>query len=123
MGLTNWSNPNGKIILSDVVISKNYLNEKELKRLNSLVDGFLTLAEARALNEIPMSMGDWKQVLDDYINLNLLPILEGKGKISSNDAKKIAKDEYDKFKVIQDKHYQSDFDKLIIDIKRVEGVN
>ena len=123
MGLTNWSNPNGKIILSDVVISKNYLNEKELKRLNSLVDGFLTLAEARALNEIPMSMGDWKQVLDDYINLNLLLILEGKGKISSNDAKKIAKDEYDKFKVIQDKHYQSDFDKLIIDIKRVEGVN
>ena len=123
MGLTNWSNPNGKIILSDVVISKNYLNEKELKRLNSLVDGFLTLAEARALNEIPMSMGDWKQVLDDYINLNLLPILEGKGKIFSNDAKKIAKDEYDKFKVIQDKHYQSDFDKLIIDIKRVEGVN
>ncbi len=123
MGLTNWSNPNGKIILSDVVISKNYLNEKELKRLNSLVDGFLTLAEARALNEIPMSMRDWKQVLDDYINLNLLPILEGKGKISSNDAKKIAKDEYDKFKVIQDKHYQSDFDKLIIDIKRVEGVN
>lgn len=123
MGLTNWSNPNGKIILSDVVISKNYLNEKELKRLNSLVDGFLTLAESRALNEVPMSMNDWKKVLDDYINLNLLPILEGKGKISSNDAQKIAKEEYDKFKVIQDRDYQSDFDKLIIDIKRIEGVN
>jgi len=123
MGLTNWSNPNGKIILSDVVISKNYLNEKELKRLNSLVDGFLTLAESRALNEVPMSMNDWKQVLDDYINLNLLPILEGKGKISANDAQKIAKEEYDKFKVIQDRDYQSDFDKLIIDIKRIEGVN
>ena len=101
MGLTNWSNPNGKIILSDVVISKNYLNEKELKRLNSLVDGFLTLAESRALNEIPMSMNDWKKVLDDYINLNLLPILEGKGKISSDDAQKIAKEEYDKFKVFK----------------------
>jgi len=123
MGLTNWSNPNGKIILSDVVISKNYLNEKELKRLNSLVDGFLTLAESRALNEVPMSMNDWKKVLDDYINLNLLPILEGKGKISSSDAQKIAKEEYDKFKVIQDRDYQSDFDKLIIDIKRIEGVN
>lgn len=121
MGLTNWSNPNGKIILSDVVISKNYLNERELKRLNSLVDGFLTLAESRALNEIPMSMKDWKKVLDDYIDLNLLPILEGKGKISSNDAQKIAKEEYDKFKVIQDRNYQSDFDKLIIDIKRIEG--
>lgn len=123
MGLTNWSNPNGKIILSDVVISKNYLNEKELKRLNSLVDGFLTLAESRALNEIPMSMNDWKKVLDDYINLNLLPILEGKGKISSDDAQKIAKEEYDKFKVIQDRNYQSDFDKLILEIKRVEGIN
>ncbi len=123
MGLTNWSNPNGKIILSDVVISKNYLNEKELTRLNSLVDGFLTLAEARALNEIPMSMNDWKQVLDDYINLNLLPILEGKGQISSKDAQKIAKEEYDKFKVIQDRNYQSDFDDLIIEVKRVEGVN
>lgn len=123
MGLTNWSNPNGKIILSDVVISKNYLNEKELKRLNSLVDGFLTLAEARALNEIPMSMKDWKKVLDDYIDLNLLPILEGKGKISSNEAQKIAKEEYDKFKAIQDRDYQSDFDRLIIDIKRIEGVD
>ena len=123
MGLTNWSNPNGKIILSDVVISKNYLNEKELKRLNSLVDGFLTLAESRALNEIPMSMNDWKKVLDDYINLNLLPILEGKGNISSSDAQKIAKGEYEKFKVIQDRDYQSDFDKLLIEIKRVEGYN
>ena len=123
MGLATWSNPNGKIILSDVVISKNYLNEKELKRLNSLVDGFLTLAEARALNEIPMSMKDWKKVLDDYIDLNLLPILEGKGKISSNEAQKIAKEEYDKFKLIQDRDYQSDFDRLIIDIKRIEGVD
>ena len=123
MGLTNWSNPNGKIILSDVVISKNFLKEKELKRLNSLVDGFLTLAESRALNEIPMSMKDWKKVLDDYIDLNLLPVLEGKGKISSDDAQKIAKKEYDKFKIIQDRDYQSDFDKLIIDIKRIEGVN
>ena len=123
MGLTNWSNPNGKIILSDVVISKNYLTEKELKRLNSLVDGFLTLAESRALNEVPMAMKDWKKVLDDYIDLNLLPILEGKGKISSSDAQKIAKEEYDKFKVIQDRDYQSDFDKLIIDIKRIEGIN
>ena len=121
MGLTNWSNPNGKIILSDVVISKNYLNERELKRLNSLVDGFLTLAESRALNEIPMAMKDWKKVLDDYIDLNLLPILEGKGKVSSTDAQKIAKEEYEKFKVIQDRNYQSDFDKLIIDIKRIEG--
>ena len=123
MGLTSWSNPNGKIILSDAVISKNYLNEKELKRLNSLVDGFLTLAESRALNEIPMAMKDWKDVLDAYIDLNQLPILVGKGKISSDNAQKIAKREYEKFKVIQDRDFQSDFDKLILEIKRVEGVN
>ena len=88
-----------------------------------MVDGFLTLAESRALNEIPMAMKDWKKVLDDYIDLNLLPILEGKGKVSSTDAQKIAKEEYEKFKVIQDRNYQSDFDKLIIDIKRIEGFN
>ena len=123
MGLTNWSNPNGKIILSDVVISKNYLNEKELKRLNSLVDGFLTLAESRALNEIPMAMNDWKKVLDAYIDLNQLPILVGKGNISSDEAQKIAKEEYGKYKTIQDKNYLSDFDKLIIEIKRIEGLN
>ena len=122
MGLTNWSNPNGKIILSDVVISKNYLNERELKRLNNLVDGFLTLAESRAYNEIPMAMNDWKEVLDAYINLNQLPILVGKGKISSNEAHRIAKEEYEKYKIIQDRDYQSDFDKLIIEIKRLEGV-
>ncbi|MBE6509510.1 MAG: cell filamentation protein Fic [Methanobrevibacter sp.] len=122
MGLTNWSSPNGKIILSDVVISKNYLNERELKRLNNLVDGFLTLAESRAYNEIPMAMNDWKEVLDAYINLNQLPILVGKGKISSNEAHRIAKEEYEKYKIIQDRDYQSDFDKLIIEIKRLEGV-
>lgn len=122
MGLTNWSNPNGKIILSDVVISKNYLNERELKRLNNLVDGFLTLAESRAYNEIPMAMNDWKEVLDAYINLNQLPILVSKGKILSNEAHRIAKEEYEKYKIIQDRDYQSDFDKLIIEIKRLEGV-
>ena len=68
-------------------------------------------------------MKDWKGVLDDYISLNLLPILQGKGKISSNDAQKIAKEEYGKFKIIQDRNYQSDFDKLIVDIKRIEGVD
>ena len=106
-----------------MVISKNYLNEKELKRLNSLVDGFLTLAESRALNEIPMAMNDWKKVLDAYIDLNQLPILIGKGNISSDEAQKIAKEEYGKYKTIQDKNYQSDFDKLIIEIKRIEGLN
>lgn len=92
MGLTSWSkSPNGKIIQSDVVIAKNYLKEKELKLLNTLVDGFLTLAENRAMRKIPTSMADWKNVLDSYITLNELPRLLDKGKISSKEAKEIAK--------------------------------
>jgi len=121
MGLTSWSkSPNGKIIQSDVVIAKNYLKE-ELKLLNTLVDGFLTLAENRAMRKIPTSMADWKNVLDSYITLNELPRLLDKGKISSKEAKEIAKSEYEKFRVKQDKTFESDFDKMIKEIKRIEG--
>ena len=122
MGLTSWSkSPNGKIIQSDIVIAKNYLKEKELKLLNTLVDGFLTLAENRAMRKIPTSMADWKNVLDSYITLNELPRLLDKGKISSKEAKEIAKSEYEKFRVKQDKTFESDFDKMIKEIKRIEG--
>lgn len=122
MGLTSWSkSPNGKIIQSDVVIAKNYLKEKEIKLLNTLVDGFLTLAENRAMRKIPTSMEDWKNVLDSYITLNELPKLLDKGKISSKEAKEIAKNEYKKFRVKQDKTFVSDFDKMIKEIKRIEG--
>ncbi|MCC9262089.1 MAG: virulence RhuM family protein [Methanobrevibacter woesei] len=122
MGLTSWNNaPNGKIIQSDVVIAKNYLNEKELQLLNVLVDGFLTLAENRAMRNIPTSMADWKDFLDSYITLNELPKLVDKGKISSKEAKKVAKREYEKFRVIQDKTFESDFDRMINEIKRIEG--
>ena len=76
MGLTTWKKaPNGKILQSDVVISKNYLNQNELSRLNSLVEGFLNLAESRAEDRIPMGMKDWKELLDDYLKLRRLPIL------------------------------------------------
>ena len=80
--------PNGKILASDVVISKNYLNKKELGKLNRLVDGFLTIAETRAENEIPTSMEDWKNMLDSYIELNSLDVLSNKGSISSKKLKK-----------------------------------
>ncbi|MGL4669197.1 MAG: RhuM family protein [Methanobacteriaceae archaeon] len=121
MGLTNWKTPNGKIVASDVVIAKNYLNKIELERLNRTVDGFLTLAENRAQNHIPTSMNDWKEVLISYIKLNQLPELTDKGKISSENAKEIAKTEYYKFRPIQDKDFKSDFDKMINEIKRIEG--
>ena len=124
MGLTNWKNsPNGKILASDVVISKNYLNKTELTKLNNLVDGFLNLAETRAMDHEPMAMKDWKQLLDHYITLNRLPVLVGKGKISSEEAKRHAKEKYKKFREIQDENFISDFDQMIIDIKRLEGKN
>ena len=122
MGLTTWKKaPNGKILQSDVVISKNYLNQNELSRLNRLVEGFLNLAESRAEDRIPMGMKDWKELLDDYLKLRRLPILVGKGKISAEEAKEHVLEKYEKFRVLQDENFISDFDKMILDIKRLEG--
>lgn len=121
MGLTTWKNPNGKILMSDVVISKNYLNKKELRRLDRIVDGFLTLAETRAETETPTGMSDWKEILNSYIKLNQLPLLTDKGKITSEHAKEIAKTEYKKFRPIQDERFKSEFDDMIEEIKRIEG--
>ncbi len=89
--------------------------------MNNLVDGFLNLAESRTIDMIPMSMKDWKSLLDDYIKLSKLPILVDKGKISSKTAIKHVKEKYEKFRVNQDKKFESDFDKMIEEIKRIEG--
>ncbi|MDR2967938.1 MAG: virulence RhuM family protein [Methanobacteriaceae archaeon] len=121
MGLTSWKNLNGKILMSDVVIAKNYLDKTEIKKLNRTVDGFLTLAENRAENHVLTSMSEWKEVLINYIKLNQLPILTDKGKITAEMAKKIAKQHYTKFKLYQDETFESDFDKMIEEIKRIEG--
>ena len=123
MGLTTWKNPLGKILMSDVVISKNYLNESELDNLNRTVEGFLLLAESRAKRQIPTSMEEWNDILINFIKINQLPILTDKGKITSEQAKEIAKKHYEKFKIIQDKDFESDFDKMIEEIKRIEGKN
>jgi len=123
MGLTAWKNPNGKILMSDVVISKNYLNEHELDNLNRTVEGFLLLAESRAKRQIPTSMNEWKDILINFIKINQLPILTNKGKISAEQAEKIAKKHYKKFKIIQDEEFESDFDKMIEKIKRIEVNN
>jgi len=121
MGLTTWKDsPNGKILQSDVVISKNYLNKEELSLLNTLVDGFLTLAETRAMSKQATFMKEWKALLDDYIALIQLPKLENKGKVSSDDARNHAINEYKEFRVVQDRDYQSDFDKMIIDVRKLE---
>lgn len=122
MGLTTWKNQNDIILLSDIEVSKNYLTEPEIKELNRLVDGLLTIAESRAERQIPTSMQEWVDLVEKYLKLNQTPILQGKGKISSKEAKKIARKEYEKFKPIQDKTYRSDYDKMLEqEIKRIEG--
>ena len=122
MGLYTWNKgPEGKILATDVVISKNYLDEIELKKLQRLVDGFLTLAENRASNHKPTSMNDWMEILDNYILLNDLPLLEGKGKVSSKEAKEKAKMEFKEFRKYQDENYVSDFDKFVDEVKRLNG--
>ena len=114
MGLTTWKNaPDGKILKSDVSIAKNYLNEEHLKQLQRLVTAYLDLAENRAERGIVMNMKDWIIFLDKFLELSDYPILLHKGKISALEAKLKAEEEYDVFRIVQDKNYISDFDKEI----------
>lgn len=121
MGLTTWENsPDGKILKSDVIIAKNYLGEKEIKNLNNLVNLFLDVAENNAERNITMYMEDWKNEVENALKLFHYEILEGKGKVSHKQAKDKAFSEYEKYKIIQDKNFVSDFDKLLIETKKIE---
>jgi hypothetical protein len=114
MGLKTWKTaPDGKILRSDVTIAKNYLNEEHIKKLERIVSVYLDLAEARARNEKVMNMKDWDVFLQQFLQLSGDPILVDNGKVSMLEAKLKAEAEYDKFRVIQDKNYISDFDQLI----------
>ncbi len=118
MGLKTWKQaPNGKILKSDVSIAKNYLNEEHLKMLQRIVTSYLDLAENRAMNRQIMNMKDWEQFLVQFLELADYPLLKDKGKISMLEAKLKAESEYDKFRVIQDEKYISDFDR---EMKRLE---
>ena len=122
MGLTTWENsPDGKILKSDVIIAKNYLDEKEIKGLNNLVNLFLDIAENNAERNIPMYMNDWKNDVENALKVFHYEVLEGKGKISHKQAVGKAESEYEKYKVIQDKNYVSDFDKLLNETKIIEN--
>ena len=122
MGLTNWDkSPEGKILKSDVSIAKNYLNEKEIKNLNNLVNLFLDIAENNAERNLSMSMNDWKNEVETSLKLFHYEVLEGKGKISAEKARQKAENEYEKYKIIQDKKFVSDFDKLLIETKKLEN--
>lgn len=122
MGLTTWENsPDGKILKSDVIIAKNYLDEKEIKNLNNLVNLFLDIAENNAERNIAMYMDDWKNEVENALRVFRYDVLEGKGKISHKQAKEKAESEYEKYKVIQDNNYVSDFDRLLIETKQIEN--
>lgn len=121
MGLTTWEkSPDGKILKSDVIIAKNYLDEKEIKGLNNLVNLFLDIAENNAERNIPMYMNDWKNEVENALKVFHYEVLEGKGNISHKQAIQKAASEYEKYKVIQDKNYISDFDKLVKETEQLE---
>lgn len=114
MGLTYWqAAPNGKIIRSDVSVAKNYLSEQEMKYLERIVALYLDFAELQAMRKIPMSMQDWASRLDGFLEFNGNEILIGAGKISHEQAKLHAESEFEKYRIIQDRLFESDFDRLL----------
>ncbi len=119
MGLTTWKNaPDGKIVKTDVSIAKNYLNKGEMQELNEIVTMYLDYAARQARRHIPMTMNDWKSKLDAFLKFNDAEILQDKGKVTAVIAKQFAESEFEKYRVLQDELYQSDFDKLIEKIKK-----
>lgn len=119
MGLKTWKQaPDGKILKSDVSIAKNYLNEEHIKNLEQIVSAYLDLAESRARNRQVMNMKDWDKFLVQFLELADYPILKDLGKVSMLEAKLKAEAEYEKFRVIQDRNYISDFDR---EIKKLKG--
>ncbi len=114
MGLTNWKNsPDGKIQKNDVNIAKNYLNKEELDALGRMVNAFLDLAEDRAKRHIPMTMEDWAQRLDLFLEFSERDVLKDTGSITSEMAKQHAESEFEKYRIVQDRLFESDFDKEI----------
>lgn len=114
MGLTNWENaPKGRILSKDVSIAKNYLSKEELESLGRIVSAYLDLAEDRAKRKIPMTMEDWANRLDKFLEFDEREILKNAGKISAQIAKEYAESEFEKYRIIQDRLYESDFDRLV----------
>jgi len=115
MGLTSWKNsPDGKILKTDVSIAKNYLSKDELESLGRIVNAYLDLAEERAKRKIPMTMEDWAKRLDLFLEYDDREVLKDAGKITAEIAKDRAESEFEKYRIVQDRLFESDFDKLII---------
>ena len=119
MGLKTWRfAPGGKILKSDVTVAKNYLNEAHIAELNRIVSAYLDLAENNAQRQQLMYMKDWSKFLTNFLQLSNYPILKDKGKVTMLEAKLKAENEFEKFRVIQDRNYESDFDKEIKKLKK-----
>ena len=113
MGLTSWENaPDGKIVKTDVSIAKNYLKQNELEDMGSIVTAILEFAERRAKRHIPMTMEDWATRIDAYLSSDERPLLPDSGKVSHEYAKQYAETEFEKYRIIQDKLFSSDFDRF-----------
>lgn len=115
MGLTTWENaPEGKILKADVTVAKNYLSTEEMRYLERIVSLYLDYAELQAERKIPMSMEDWAKRLDGFLEFNGNQLLTRPGKISAEQAKLHAETEYEKYRIIQDRLYESDFDRFLL---------
>jgi hypothetical protein len=114
MGLQTWKNaPSGKVLKGDIGVAKNYLIEKEIKELERVVTMYLDFAELQASRQIPMKMADWVSRLDAFLQFNEYQILKDAGKVSHDVAMRLAEKEYEKFRVIQDQQFESDFDRAV----------
>lgn len=124
MGLTSWKNEKsgGKILKTDVSVAKNYLNEDELRELNTIVTMYLDFAENMARRQKEMKMTDWINRLDSFLSFNEYNLLKDSGKVSSSIAEKLAETQYEKFRTIQDREYKSDFDRMIHSTKISDNI-
>ena len=121
MGLTTWKYaPDGKILRTDVTVAKNYLEESELRRLALVVSAFLDIAELRAEQQLPTTMQQWIEFMNSYLQLNNLPVLKGLGKKTKEEADEKALSEYAEFRVIQDRSYVGDFEKMMLQIEKTK---
>ncbi|MBW2080262.1 MAG: virulence RhuM family protein [Deltaproteobacteria bacterium] len=121
MGLTSWEKaPDGKIVKPDIFIAKNYLAKDELESLGRIVNAYLDLAEERAKRKIPMAMEDWAKRLNMFLEFDDREILQNSGKVTAKLAKTHAEDEFEKYRIVQDRFFESDFDQVI---KQMEQKN
>lgn len=123
MGLTTWSDaPEGKIKKSDVIIAKNYLSEDEMKQLNRMVTAYLDFAENMTMRKIPLTMQDWESRLNSFIEMFQYGLLKDAGKVSAEIAKLHAESEFEKYRIIQDRLFMSDYDKFLLEMEETEKI-